>query len=164
MNDLYFACSSCRIFVDAGYRLAYWTLEEPGLVNRSGVVDAAAVLSAREYWDVQEDWLLELLPAVRRFLEMNGGHGVRFGDSEDLALPYQISEEWFDWLMEAGFVLEELPRYYVERLGLRMWEQVTAHVQSSKWPPGWWADEDRRRSAQRKFLGLVAQSPEKPAV
>jgi hypothetical protein len=87
---------------------------------------------------------------------MHGEHGVRFGDSEDLTLPYQ-SKEWFDWLMEAGFVLEELPRYYTERLGLRTWEQVTAHVQSSKWPPSWWADEDRRRTAQRKFLSLVAQ-------
>ena len=162
MNNLYFACSPCRIYVDAGYRHAYWALEEPGLVDRSGVVDAAAVLSARDYWNVQEDWLVKLLPAVRRFLEMHGQHGVRFGDSEDLALPYQSSEEWFDWLMEAGFALEELPRYYAERLGLRTWAQVTAHVQSSKWPPRWWADEDQRRVAERKFVSLVSSPGQTP--
>ena len=89
---------------------------EPGIVNRARVVDAPAVLQAREYWDVEEDWLVALLPAVRRFLQVHGEHGVRFGDSDDLNLPYHSSEEWFDWLMEAGFALEELPRYCAERL------------------------------------------------
>ena len=93
---------------------------------------------------------MNLLPAVRGFLETHGEHGVRFGDSDDVALPYG-SEEWFDWLMEAGFVLQELPRYYAERLGFRTWEQVTAHVQSSKWPPSWWADEDQRRTGSGSY-------------
>jgi hypothetical protein len=51
-------------------------------------------------------------------------------------------------------------RTYVDAgLAFRTWEEVTAHIQSSKWPPSWWADEDQRRAAQRKFLSLVAQPP-----
>jgi hypothetical protein len=158
MNNIYFACRQCRVYVDAGYRHAYWELEEPKIVSRSSVVDAAAVLGARAYWDVREDWLAQLLPAVRRFLDVHGKHGVRLGDSEELGLPYRDSEEWFDWLTEAGFVVEELPRYYAERLGFRTWEEVTTHVQSSKWPPSWWADEDQREAARRKFLSLVGET------
>jgi hypothetical protein len=77
---------------------------------RQKVTDrAAAVLSAREFWDVEEAWLVELLPAVHRLLQVHGEHGVRFGDSDDLNLAYHSSEEWFDWLMEAGLALEEYP-------------------------------------------------------
>ena len=64
MNNWYFACAACRDYVDAGYRHAYWALEDPGIVNRSTIVDTSAVLQAREYWDVQACWLVELLPAV----------------------------------------------------------------------------------------------------
>jgi hypothetical protein len=46
--------------------------------------------------------------------------------------------------MEAGFVLEELPRYYVERLGFRTWDEVAQHIRSSKRRPGWWDDEQER--------------------
>ena len=155
MNNVYFACSQCRVYVDAGYRHAYWTLEEPGIVDRSRVVDAAAVLGAGEYWDVEADWLAQLLPAVRQFLQAHDAHGVRFGDADQVGIPWDCSEE-FDWLMEAGFVLEETPRYYAERLGFRTWKEVTDHVQSSELRPHWWADEDRRRVAERTFLNLVA--------
>src|SRR5688572_19224774 len=117
MNTLYFACPSCRIYIDAGYRHAYWELEDTGIVDRSSAVDVSSVLAADDYWNVDADWLAELLPAVRLFLEQHAGHRVRFGDIEDIPIP-SVDDGLFDWLMEAGFVLEKLPRYYVERLGL----------------------------------------------
>jgi hypothetical protein len=118
MNTLYFACPSCRTYIDAGYRHAYWDLEDTGIVDRSSAVDISSILGAHDYWNVDADWLMDPLPAVRRFLEQHSKHHVRFGDIEDIPIP-SIEDGLFDWLMEAGFVLEELPRYYVERLGFR---------------------------------------------
>jgi hypothetical protein len=74
------------------------------------------------------------------------------------------------WIIKTAFERGEEfgnllnPRYYAERLAFRTWEEVSRHIQSSKWPPRWWADEDQRRAAQRKFLSLVAQAQGKPAV
>lgn len=156
MNIIYFACSACRVYVDAGYRHAYVALEEPGIVNREDRVDPKAVLEADEYWDADAEWLMQLLPAVRRFLREHGEHGVRFGDSEEVALPSRDADA-LDWLMEAGFVLEESPRYWVERLGLSTWEEVVAHVDRSRFKPDWWADDAVRQAGRRKFTDLVAQ-------
>jgi hypothetical protein len=143
--------------VDAGYRHAYWTLEDAGIVNRASVVDTTAILEAREYWDVEKQWLRELLPAVRRFLKAHAGHEVRFGEDEEVGIPDSAAKGLFDWLMEAGFVLEELPRYYTERLAFRTWDEVTAHIQASTSRPRWWADEEERAAAQEKFASLVAK-------
>jgi hypothetical protein len=154
MNTLYFACPACRAYVDAGYRHAYWELEHTGIVSRSSAVDTSAILRAEHYWNVDADWLVQLLPAVRRFLEQHAEHDVRFGDSEDIPIPL-VTDGLFDWVMEAGFALEELPRYYVERLGFRTWDEVTEHIQSKKVPPGWWEVEEERMAAHRKFMDLL---------
>jgi hypothetical protein len=160
MNTVYFACAVCRAYIDAGYRHAYRELEETGIVRRSNPVDTSAVLAARDYWNVDADWLIQLLPAVRRFLEQHAEHEVRFGDIEDIPIP-SVANGLFDWVMEAGFALEELPRYYFERLGLRTWDEVTEHIRSSKHQPGWWRFDDERIAAQRKFLSLAALSAER---
>ena len=157
MNDIYFVCSACRVYVEAGYRHAYWTLEDPGIVNRKDPVDPKAVLEANEYWDVDAEWLVQLLPAVRRFLLEHCDHQVRFGDSEEVALPFLDSADGLEWLMEAGFVLEEGPRYWAERLGLTAWEEVSAHVASSRFKPHCWADDALRQAARQKFTALVDQ-------
>lgn len=154
MNTLYFACAACRAYVDAGCRHAYWELEDAGIVNRSSAVDTLAVLRTKDYWKVDAEWLVQLLPAVRHFLEQHAEHDVRFGDSEDIPIP-SVADGLLDWVMEAGFVLEELPRYYVERLGFRTWDAVTEHIQSKKMPPGWWEVEEERTAAYRKFMDLV---------
>jgi hypothetical protein len=154
MNDVYFACPSCRAYVEAGYRHAYVCLEEPGIVTRTDAVDVSAVLGASEYWDVDAEWLVALLPAVRRFLEQHAAHHVRFGDFEEIPLPW-YADGLFEWIMEAGFVLEELPRYYVERLGFHAWDEVVAHVSSGKAPP-WWRSEGEREAGRLAFERLVA--------
>ena len=74
-------------------------------------------------------------------------------------MPTEPVEGMFEWLMEAGFVLKELPRYYTERLGFRTWDEVTAHVQASELRPRWWDDEERREQAQRIFARLIAELP-----
>jgi hypothetical protein len=157
VNEVYFACTACRIYIDAGYRHAYWELEDTGIVDRSAAVDSAAVLSAPTYWDVEEDWLVELLPNVRRFLETHRDHLLRYGDADELKIPFNSSEGLFEWLIEGGF--QELPRYYSERLGYRTWEEVVAHVSASTFPPSWWEDENEREAAKRKFMTIVADSP-----
>ena len=63
----------------------------------------------------------------------------------------------FEWLMDAGYVYQELPRYYVERLGFRRWAQVVEHVETTtNGPPWWWLDEEYQQEARKKFLALVA--------
>ncbi len=157
MNDLFFGCTTCHIFVDAGYRHAYWTLEEAGIVSRSAPVDVHAVFETKEYWEVDEDWLIKLLPAVRAFLETHQEHQILFGDGEELGFvpAYEGDYRLFDWLMDAGDAYEELPRYYIERMGFRQWDQVVEHNSTSD-PPWWWGDEEYRNAAKQKFLALVA--------
>ena len=158
MNNLYFGCTSCRVFVDAGYRHAYAALEQPGIVNPTAPVDIGAVLAAREYWEVDAEWLGQLLPAVRQFLHVHRNHDVRFGDAQLLGITpmYDGDYRLFEWLMEAGYVYEELPRYYVERLGFRQWSQVVEHIEGSQSCPWWWGDEEYTNAARQKFLTLVS--------
>ena len=85
MNNRYFACPSCRIYVDAGYRWAYWLLEDPGLVDLNEGVEVPAVLAHTDYWnppaEERSQWLCErVLPAVRRFLTDHGDHGIVYID------------------------------------------------------------------------------------
>jgi len=41
MNDLYFACTDCKIIADCGYRWAYWHLLHPGVVRPRERIDVA---------------------------------------------------------------------------------------------------------------------------
>src|SRR5262245_46195174 len=103
-------------------------------------------------------WLAELLPAIRRFLETHADHEIRFGDSEELDIPCSDDPASLDWVMEAGFVLVELPRYYAERLGVRTWDEVVARLEGAPRQPYWWTDEELRRAARKTFERLTAQS------
>jgi hypothetical protein len=85
LNTPYFVCPNCRVYIDAGYRWAYWRLEEPGVVTHNGGVDIEAVLARAEYWNPPEEerseWLCErVLPSVRRFLSLHGTHGIVYTD------------------------------------------------------------------------------------
>jgi len=51
MNDVYFACRTCKRFVDAGYRWAYATLELSNVVQHGQQLEVDAVFSATEYWN-----------------------------------------------------------------------------------------------------------------
>src|SRR5262249_43082783 len=69
MNCVYFACLDHHEYIDAGYRWAYWTLEEAGVVRKDHIVDIERVFAANEYWkppvEEQSAWLCaSILPAV----------------------------------------------------------------------------------------------------
>jgi hypothetical protein len=103
VNCVYFACVDHREYVDAGYRWAYWTLEDAGVVQQGCDVDATRLLAADEYWnppaEERSDWLCgSILPAARSFLQRHAGHRIVYVDEDRLALDADQGVEW----MEAG--------------------------------------------------------------
>lgn len=99
MNGLDFACPNCRRYIDAGYRWAYWQLEEPGIVERCEGVDVTAILAHGAYWDPPEDerneWLCgRVLPSVRQFLADHRGHGIVYLDAEDIWAEESLVYNW----------------------------------------------------------------------
>lgn len=159
MTNLYFACTDCKVYVDAGYRWAAWSLEEPGIVKRGKPVSVDRVLSAREYWTPAKtdgaQWLYnEVLPSVRRFLEEHRCHRVVFGNTGDfLSLD---GNGLLDW-MQVGFLPLLLPRYFVERLGFQTWDQVSNFIARQDSTPWWWMLEwdDFHSKVRKKFQELV---------
>lgn len=99
MNCRYFACPNCRVYIDAGYRWAYWTLEHPGIVIISGGVDVEAVRGCAEYWappvESRSPWLVDrILPRVRVFIEQHGSHGMVYVDEEVI---YNEDTLYYNW-------------------------------------------------------------------
>jgi hypothetical protein len=159
MSNLYFACIDCKTYVDAGYRWASWWLEEPGIVKRGKPVSVDTVLLAREYWSPGKSdgaqWLYsEVLPSVRRFLEEHRCHRIVFGPSSDFLSP--DSNGLLDW-MQVGFLPLLLPRYFVERLGFKTWDQVSNFISRQDSMPWWWMLEwdDLHAKVRKKFQELV---------
>jgi hypothetical protein len=152
MNDAYFSCETCKVYLDAGHRWCWWTLEKPGVVSREIPVDVSAVLARKEYWagEAENAWLAERLPKVHRFLEAHALHRVEYGDRERVF----ENNGYLSWLCEDEDEL--LPRYFVERLGYTQWEQVRSHLERLQHPPWWSLDEESREAARVKFQELVA--------
>jgi len=159
MTNLYFACTDCKVYVDAGYRWAGWWLEEPGVVKRGKRVAVDSVLSAREYWTPGKtdgaQWLYtEVLPSVRRFLDAHRFHRIVFGNTGDfLSLD---DNGLLDW-MQVGFLPLLLPRYFVERLGFKTWDEVASFVARQDRAPWWWMLEwdGLHEKARKKFQQLI---------
>lgn len=159
MTNLYFACTDCKVYVDAGYRWAAWCLEEPGVVKRGKVVVVDSVLSAREYWTPGKtdgaQWLYsEVLPSVRRFLNEHRFHRIVFGNTGDfLSLD---DSSLLDW-MQVGFLPLLLPRYFVERLGFKTWDEVSNFIARQDSTPWWWMLEwdGLHEKARKKFQQLI---------
>lgn len=159
MNNLYFACTDCKIFVDAGYRWALWFLEDAGIVERGKPISAESVLSAEDYWNPPRSeastWLYkEVLPSVRRFLGEHRRHRIVFGNTSEFLS--SGDEGVFDW-MQVGSSLQLLPRYFVESLGFVTWDQVSRFVARQEATPWWWLLEweGLHEKARRKFEDLV---------
>lgn len=125
MNSRYFACMDCRIYLDAGYRWCRCELEMTGVVTANASVDVDAVLANETYWNPPHDpnskWLSEeLLPSVRSFLRHHRAHHIVFLERDDLPQSHRL-----DW-MQVGYCLSPTPRYFVEELNLRDWDEVLA--------------------------------------
>ncbi len=160
MNNLYFACTDCRIYVDAGYRWAYWQLEATQLVARGQAVNIEAVLAATNFWSPPDDgnsaWLTrEVFPSLREFFAAHAAHRVIFGEQEQIIT---TEAEHFEW-MQVGYLLEPSPRYFVEVLGMRSWVEAVSYMESLESPPWWWRYRDAEPSlaekARRKMEKLL---------
>jgi hypothetical protein len=159
MNDVYFACRTCQVMTNAGYRWACVQLEEPGVVSVGERVSAAAVFAAREYWSPGEEddsaWLrFEVLPIVKVFLEKHGSHELAYGDAEQVT--GEAPTGFIDWL-EVGPSASPSPRWFVEVLGLRTWADVLAWSRENP-KPWWWAIEELKDIARVRFGELVKRA------
>ena len=161
MIDLFFACNDCKTYIDSGGRWAYWELEEPKVVVRNERIDIQAVLAADQYWNPPQDnmsrWLYEeVFPPLQTFLRDHSGHNVVFVDND--YFPPIDDAHYFDW-MQVGYANSLTPRYLVEALGIRNWEQVRDYIESLNRPPTWWeitwSDPSLRELARRKFEELT---------
>ena len=99
MNSRYFICRKHKEYTDAGYRWAYWQLEDKGVVSLGKPVDVAVVLSQHDYWHPsageQNEWLCqEILPTVRQFLEEHRFHSIHYVDEEFLHEQWELGYEW----------------------------------------------------------------------
>jgi hypothetical protein len=186
MNDLYFACTDCCIYINAGYRWAYWSLEKAGLVKRGQAVSVEDVFLCNEYWNPPKeqnsdllvnalsipipsrfktasksnktDWLYdEVLPSVRDFLIEHQFHRIIFGTSEDF-LSFD-DESFLNW-MQIGYLLDPSPRYFVECLGFTDWQKVCDYLEKQQYQPFWWNLDwqDTHDKARQKFEELVKLS------
>jgi len=108
MNDVYFVCPTCGLYIDAGYRWAYSTLEQSGTVTRGRPIDVDAVLNHDGYWQPPDDrdsrhLIDSTLPAVTRFLKFHRGHSIHYLDSDtvfdhtpDLDTSEEAADPWFE--------------------------------------------------------------------
>lgn len=99
MNSRYFICRTRRKYTDAGYRWAYWQLEETGIVTLGCEIDVNTVLAATGYWKPDEsqsnEWLCaEILPTVKNFLEAYHGDGIDYVDEEFPTEQWELGYEW----------------------------------------------------------------------
>jgi hypothetical protein len=163
MNNLYFACCDCKVYIDAGYRWAYSELEHSGVVSRHAEVSPEAVLAVTTYWNPPKDeasrWLYEdILPPLRDFLQNHRGHRVHFGELEDFA----PGDDYYLHWMQMGYCMQPTPRYLVEVLGLKTWEQVDEYMKKQETPPAWWevtwhGDPPPHERAKKRFQELVRE-------
>jgi hypothetical protein len=140
MNYLFFACTDCKIFVDAGYRWAYWELEHSGIVSRNEPVNVDTVFAADKYWNPAKEeetrWLYEtIFPTVHQFLTDHKQHRIVFGEEEQFA-PID-GPDYLAW-METGESVRPTPRYLAEILHFKTWDDAHAYLQTLEIAPAWW--------------------------
>ena len=113
------------------------------------------------YWNPSADenlsWLYQdVLPSVREFLHDHRSHQIIFGEEQDF-LP--LDSNYFDW-MQLGYLLVPTPRYLVEVLGLKSWDQVLKYMEKQRIPPAWWEitwddGAPSRERGRQKFEEIV---------
>lgn len=99
MNGRHFGCPRCRSYVDAGYRWAYWLLEDPGVVAVGQQVDVARLFACREYWtpppgERGHGLADEILPRARRYLDEHRDHGVIYLEDDMVFDPDGPCHDW----------------------------------------------------------------------
>ena len=99
MNCRYFACIDHHEYVDAGYRWAFWTLEDADVVHLDHDVDVERLLAASEYWNPPAEeggpWLSQdILPTARSFLRRHAGHRLVYVEEDRLITDSTHGGEW----------------------------------------------------------------------
>src|SRR5205809_887058 len=124
MNNLYFACRSCKYFVDAVHHWAYWNLERVGIVQRGQHIKSDALFSATEYWNSAElvASLDRVLTHARTFIRDHQAHDLLFGEDEDFITVDTL--EFLDWIEDAEHPAVWTPRHFTERLHFTHWPEV----------------------------------------
>jgi hypothetical protein len=159
MNNVYFVCTECKTYVDAGYRWAYWELEMPKTVLRGAVVEVDRLLAVDSYWKPEPNehssWLTSVLSHVEQFILSHKVHRIVYGDNEDFMGADAEEYERLGWMNEYPDDCELAPRNFVEQHGMRTWGEVTAYLASCHSRPPWYERSSRRVVARRKFDELV---------
>lgn len=99
MNERYFACPKCQIYISAGYRWAYWQLENTQHVSLNDAVNVENLLKVGRYWNPQNeeknDWLCKkVLPNVKEFLKSHSSHGVIYLEEDTILSEESLSYNW----------------------------------------------------------------------
>jgi hypothetical protein len=123
VNTLWFACTDCKVYLDAGYRWAYWNLVHPGIVTLQAPVEIDRVLNASAFWtppaDKTSEWLHnKVFPSLRQFFSDHRGHHIVFWDSNDL--PENSALEW----LQVGYCPQPTARFFAEILKFKDWKSV----------------------------------------
>lgn len=159
MNAVCFACTECKMYVDAGHRWAYWRLEEPKVVLPGAVVDVDRLLSIDSYWkpepNKQIPWLDSVLSHGEQFVLSHKAHRIVYCDENAIG---EGADEYGElaWMNEyPDDDTDLLPRNFFEQLGMRTWGEVTAYFGSRSRKPWWYERPSARVVARRKFDELV---------
>jgi alpha-L-fucosidase len=160
MNNVYFACTQCKVYVNAGYRWAYLQLEEPRVVHQGDIVNIDGLLSVQSYWKPQageqSEWLSSTLARVKAFMHDHQSHIVVYGDMERVIGVNTNEYERFAWMNDHPSDTDLQPRNFIEQLGIRNWGDVTAYIASRPHKPWWYELPAVRLIARRKFEELLA--------
>jgi hypothetical protein len=161
MNNRYFACTDCRIYLDAGYRWCYWQLEQPAVVQRNQPVNVDRVLAHATYWnppkDQSSDWLYrELLPTVRQFLADHRSHPIIYLEDEEICGP--DLRQPLTWL-QIGYGALPTPRYFAEILKMRQWEELREWLRQHPETPDYhlWATDEEQQLFRAAFEAAAAR-------
>ncbi|WP_457337986.1 hypothetical protein [Rhizobacter sp. P5_C2] len=163
MNDVFFACRTCKDYIDAGYRWPVTTLFPDQRDQFPLKVNVQAVLSNAEYWggETAHPYLAKVLPAARRFLHSHEAHDLVFGDFDAFMKFDDSKHAYLEWLEVTTIDDPELqtlclePRYFAEHpaINYRSWDQVEAYCRQNAC--GWNGDAATTSAAREVFLRAV---------
>lgn len=168
MNNVYFACTDCKSYTDAGYRWAYCQLEKPRIVFRSAVVEVDRLLPVAAYWNPEPNernaWLTSVLSHAAQFISGHKTHRIVYGDLEQVMGADADEYSQFAWMNDyPEDETDLLPRNFIEKLGMRTWGEVTAYLASRPTKPWWYTLRSARAVARRKFDELILSQLRHPS-
>jgi hypothetical protein len=167
MNNVYFACTECKTYIDAGYRWAYCQLEKPRTVLQGAVVEVDRLLSVDSYWKPEPNehnsWLTSVLSHAEQFILGHKAHRIVYGDLEHVMGADADEYGQFAWMNDyPADETDLLPRNFIEQLGMRTWGEVTAYLASRPRKPWWYTLRSARVVARRKFDELILSQLHQP--